>query len=229
MLAMKHRSLDNPFLDRRPSNKQTLVDMRGNLPSRGKTSPFETGIIRFLADVLVLNDIIEQAAGRPENRSSERGEADKRSCVRNVTNSCHTTVSVYYFSEDKDAEREEEEESVKVKLKDKILSTCLRGIDVLCVWECCWCWVRLQEIFALIVFDPFMELFITLCIVVNTLFMAMDHHDMDPDFAKVLKAGNYVSEFIAMPGQSIALSSSLSVFHGHFCNRMCSQIDCLKP
>jgi hypothetical protein len=32
MMAMKHRSLDNPFLDnRRPSNKQTLVDMRGNL------------------------------------------------------------------------------------------------------------------------------------------------------------------------------------------------------
>lgn len=23
--------------------------------------------------------------------------------------------------------------------------------------------------------------------------MAMDHYDMDPDFAKVLKAGNYVS------------------------------------
>jgi voltage-gated sodium channel type II alpha len=108
----------------------------------------------------------------------------------------HTTVSVYYFSEDK--EREEEEESQKVKLKDKILSTCLRGIDVLCVWECCWCWMRVQEIFALIVFDPFMELFITLCIVVNTLFMAMDHHDMDPDFEKVLKAGNYVSRLLSL-------------------------------
>lgn len=34
MMAMKHRSLDNPFLDRRPSNKQTLVDMRGNLLCR---------------------------------------------------------------------------------------------------------------------------------------------------------------------------------------------------
>lgn len=62
-----------------------------------------------------------------------------------------------------------------------------------CVWDCCWYWIRIQEILGLIVFDPFMELFITLCIVVNTLFMAMDHHNMDPDFDNVLKKGNYVS------------------------------------
>lgn len=41
-----------------------------------------------------------------------------------------------------------------------------------------------------------MELFITLCIIVNTFFMALDHHDMDPDFEKILKAGNYVSAAI---------------------------------
>lgn len=46
---------------------------------------------------------------------------------------------------------------------------------------------------ALLVFDPFVELFITLCIVVNTLFMALDHHDMDKDMERVLKTGNYVS------------------------------------
>lgn len=46
---------------------------------------------------------------------------------------------------------------------------------------------------ALIVFDPFMELFITLCIVVNTLFMAMDHHNMDKEFEAALQNGNYVS------------------------------------
>lgn len=35
-----------------------------------------------------------------------------------------------------------------------------------------------------------MELFITLCIVTNTLFMAMDHDNMDYQFEKVLKNGN---------------------------------------
>ena len=41
----------------------------------------------------------------------------------------------------------------------------------------------------------FVELFITLCIVVNTLFMALDHHDMNPDTGDMLKNGNYVSTF----------------------------------
>lgn len=98
-----------------------------------------------------------------------------------------TTVSVYYFNE------EDEEEEEKPTFKEKLFAGCLKCLDIFCVWDCCWCWVRVQETFALIVFDPFMELFITLCIVVNTLFMAMDHHDMDYDFEKVLKSGNYVS------------------------------------
>lgn len=69
----------------------------------------------------------------------------------------------------------------------------MRGIDIFCVWDCCWPWLKFQEVIALIVFDPFVELFITLCIVVNTLFMALDHHDMDKDMEKALKSGNYVS------------------------------------
>jgi voltage-gated sodium channel type II alpha len=46
---------------------------------------------------------------------------------------------------------------------------------------------------ALLVFDPFVELFITLCIVVNTLFMALDHYEMNKDMERALKSGNYVS------------------------------------
>lgn len=61
-----------------------------------------------------------------------------------------------------------------------------------CVWDCCTCWLMIQKYVALIVFDPFVELFITLCIVVNTLFMALDHHNMDPDLERALKSGNYV-------------------------------------
>lgn len=52
-------------------------------------------------------------------------------------------------------------------------------------------WVKIQDFIALLVFDPFVELFITLCIVVNTLFMALDHYDMDREMEKVLKSGNY--------------------------------------
>ena len=42
------------------------------------------------------------------------------------------------------------------------------------------------------ILDAFTDLFITICIVINTLFMAMDHHPMDQEFANILSIGNYV-------------------------------------
>ncbi|XP_055621144.1 sodium channel protein para isoform X24 [Toxorhynchites rutilus septentrionalis] len=132
--AGKIKHNDNPFIE--PSQTQTVVDMK---------------------DVMVLNDIIEQAAGR-HSRASDHGEDD-----------------------DEDGPT----------FKDKALEFLMRMIDVFCVWDCCWVWLKFQEWVSFIVFDPFVELFITLCIVVNTLFMALDHHDMDPDMEKALKSGNY--------------------------------------
>ncbi|GIY82803.1 hypothetical protein CDAR_608842 [Caerostris darwini] len=130
----KHKQPDNPFVE--PGDPRKRLDIK---------------------DVMVLNDIIEQAAGR-QSKASER-------------------------------DREEEEE--KPKFKEKCLAQCLKCIDICCIWDCCACWIYFQEFCSIIVFDPFMELFITLCIVVNTLFMAMDHHDMDEGFEAVLKNGNY--------------------------------------
>lgn len=43
--------------------------------------------------------------------------------------------------------------------------------------------------------DPFTDLAITLCIVLNTLFMALEHHKMTKDFENMLNIGNQVSEF----------------------------------
>nr|AUA17903.1 voltage gated sodium channel [Anopheles funestus] len=132
--AGKIKHNDNPFIE--PAQTQTVVDMK---------------------DVMVLNDIIEQAAGR-HSRASDHGEDD-----------------------DEDGPT----------FKDKAIEFLMKMIDIFCVWDCCWVWLKFQEGVAFIVFDPFVELFITLCIVVNTLFMALDHHDMDPDMEKALKSGNY--------------------------------------
>ncbi|XP_057653280.1 sodium channel protein para isoform X2 [Diorhabda carinulata] len=139
----KIKHLDNPFID--SNQRQTVVDMK---------------------DVMVLNDIIEQAAGR-QSGASDHG------------------VSVYYFS----AQNVDEEDEPTVK--ERLLAFVMRVIDIFCVWDCCGPWLVFQKFIALIVFDPFIELFITLCIVVNTLFMALDHHDMDRDLEKALKSGNY--------------------------------------
>lgn len=95
------------------------------------------------------------------------------------------SVSVFYFPPEDDEDGP--------TFKDRALECLFRGIDVFCVWECCYPWVKFKGWVAFIVFDPFIELFITLCIVVNTLFMALDHHDMDRDMERALKSGNYVN------------------------------------
>ncbi|XP_014646160.1 PREDICTED: sodium channel protein type 10 subunit alpha isoform X2 [Ceratotherium simum simum] len=60
------------------------------------------------------------------------------------------------------------------------------------IWECCPTWVKLKTFLFEIVTDPFAELTITLCIVVNTVFMAMEHHGMSPAFEAMLQIGNIV-------------------------------------
>uniref|UniRef100_T1JEU7 Sodium channel protein n=1 Tax=Strigamia maritima TaxID=126957 RepID=T1JEU7_STRMM len=136
----KHKHCDNPFIDQIPTNP--ALDMK---------------------DVMVLNDIIEQAARN--SRGSEHG------------------VSIYYFPTD--------EEEDGPKWKERVVAKCLKCIDIFCVWNCCACWVKFQEYLCLFVYDPFVELFITLCIVVNTLFMAMDHHEMPDEMVEFLANGNY--------------------------------------
>ncbi len=61
-------------------------------------------------------------------------------------------------------------------------------------WECSPCWHKFSHIVELFIMDAFVDLFITLCIVINTMFMAIDHAGMDKDLENTLKIGNYVSK-----------------------------------
>ncbi|KAM7063718.1 sodium channel protein type 10 subunit alpha isoform 3-T3 [Molossus nigricans] len=60
------------------------------------------------------------------------------------------------------------------------------------IWKCCPTWVKLKTLLHGIVTDPFAELTITLCIVVNTVFMAMEHHGMNSTFETMFNLGNIV-------------------------------------
>ncbi|XP_074551500.1 sodium channel, voltage-gated, type I-like, alpha isoform X2 [Halichoeres trimaculatus] len=60
------------------------------------------------------------------------------------------------------------------------------------IWKCCPAWLKIKSVVHLIVMDPFADLAITICIALNTLFMAMEYQPMDPNFAKVLYVGNLV-------------------------------------
>uniref|UniRef100_A0A671XGQ0 Sodium channel protein n=1 Tax=Sparus aurata TaxID=8175 RepID=A0A671XGQ0_SPAAU len=64
--------------------------------------------------------------------------------------------------------------------------------DAVLIWECCPQWLKFKVLVRLIVMDPFADLTITICIVLNTMFMAMEHHPMSPGFGLVLSVGNVV-------------------------------------
>uniref|UniRef100_A0A8C8VN74 Sodium channel protein n=1 Tax=Pelusios castaneus TaxID=367368 RepID=A0A8C8VN74_9SAUR len=60
------------------------------------------------------------------------------------------------------------------------------------IWDCCSTWLKVKHIVSLIVMDPFVDLAITICIVLNTLFMAMEYYPMTKHFRDVLSVGNLV-------------------------------------
>lgn len=144
--------------------------------------------------------------------------------MSNPTNAqLYDSVSVYYFPTEDDDED-------GPTFKDIALEYILKGIEIFCVWDCCWVWLKFQEWVSFIVFDPFVELFITLCIVVNTMFMAMDHHDMNPELEKVLKSGNYVS----MAGgeevkEKYATNDSLQFFTATFAIEASMKLMAMSP
>ncbi|XP_041857898.1 sodium channel, voltage-gated, type I-like, alpha isoform X1 [Melanotaenia boesemani] len=64
--------------------------------------------------------------------------------------------------------------------------------DTFLIWEFCPLWLKIKKVVKLIVMDPFTDLTITICIVLNTLFMSMEHYPINSEFSKVLTVGNYV-------------------------------------
>ncbi|KAM3604261.1 uncharacterized protein V6R79_008628 [Siganus canaliculatus] len=60
------------------------------------------------------------------------------------------------------------------------------------IWDCCPWWLQLKDWVKCMVMDPFLDLGITICIVLNTLFMALEHYPMTEEFNTMLSVGNLV-------------------------------------
>ncbi|KAM8967831.1 sodium channel protein type 5 subunit alpha-like isoform 2-T2 [Pelodytes ibericus] len=60
------------------------------------------------------------------------------------------------------------------------------------IWDCCELWIDIKNKVKFVVMDPFIDLTITICIVLNTLFMALEHYKMTDEFNNMLSIGNYV-------------------------------------
>lgn len=81
-------------------------------------------------------------------------------------------------------------EGEKISKKDWLKEKC---IQLLFGWECSPGWYKFSHYIEIFIMDAFVDLFITLCILINTLFMGMDRPGMDAQTEDMLTYGNYVS------------------------------------
>ena len=100
---------------------------------------------------MLLNDIIDRISERPDSRN------------RN------------------DNPNMDDEDEEGPKLKDIICECLKKCCGYLCILDCCHAWIKISQLMSWFVFDPFTELFITLCIAVNVIFMSLDHYSVEFD------------------------------------------------
>ena len=105
---------------------------------------------------MVLNDIINEAATGPPFSEPEQSSPPTVSAVVG-SRSTHIRPSISSLSKGdtgnnhrRTASRRkismmyEEEEGPK--LKERITDACYKGIDIFCIWDCCWAYIRLSEV-----------------------------------------------------------------------------------
>ncbi|XP_074996976.1 sodium channel protein type 5 subunit alpha-like [Calonectris borealis] len=108
-------------------------------------------------------------------------------------------LSVEYFNEALQRQRAASAVSVITSVLEELEESqrrcppCLNDFALkYLIWDCCPFWLRIKKKVAAFIKDPFIDLTITVCIVMNTLFMALEHNNMSENFKSMLNVGNLV-------------------------------------
>ncbi|XP_012411266.1 sodium channel protein type 11 subunit alpha [Trichechus manatus latirostris] len=160
-------------------------------------------------------------SGKDQAPGSDSDEDSKKTPhLLEQTKRLSQNLSVDHFDESKDPSQRQRALSavsiltITIQEQEKSQEPCLPCGENLAskylVWDCSPQWLRIKKALRTVVTDPFTELAITICIIVNTIFLAMEHHKMDNNFKQMLAAGNLV-------------------FSGIFIAEMCLKIVALDP
>ncbi|XP_055966312.1 sodium channel protein type 7 subunit alpha isoform X2 [Sorex fumeus] len=60
------------------------------------------------------------------------------------------------------------------------------------IWDCSPCWLKLKEFTHKIITNPFTDLFLVICIILNIYFLALEHYPMSEETTSLLSIGNLV-------------------------------------
>ncbi|NXI97058.1 SCN5A protein, partial [Psophia crepitans] len=108
-------------------------------------------------------------------------------------------LSVEYFNEALQRQRAASAVSIITSVLEELEESqqrcppCLKDFALkYLIWDCCPLWLKIKKKVAAFIKDPFIDLTITVCIVMNTLFMALEHNNMSDNFKSMLNVGNLV-------------------------------------
>ncbi|XP_057883464.1 sodium channel protein type 2 subunit alpha-like isoform X8 [Melospiza georgiana] len=196
-LLSVHGSLFSP----RPSSRTSLFSFRGDGRERGSENEFADDEHSTFEDNSSRRGSLFVPRRHAERRSSNISQASGTTTEIGIKNRRTSSYQIpMELLEDPDlreramsladviTNRMEELEGSRQKCPpcwDKFAHTFL-------IWDCCEPWLKVKSIVEFIVMDPFVDLAVTVCIVLNTLFMAMEHYPMTNQFETVLTVGNLV-------------------------------------
>ncbi|XP_036740271.2 sodium channel protein type 3 subunit alpha isoform X5 [Manis pentadactyla] len=196
------------------SPHQSLLSIRGSLFSPRRNS--KTSIFSFrgrVKDVGSENDFADDEHSTFEDSESRRdslfvphrhGERRNSNGTTTETEVRKRRLSSYQISMDMLEDSSGRQRAVSIasiltntmeeleESRQKCPPCWYRFANVFLIWDCCDAWLKIKHLVNLIVMDPFVDLSITICIVLNTLFMAMEHYPMTGQFSSVLTVGNLV-------------------------------------
>ncbi|XP_037844358.1 sodium channel protein type 11 subunit alpha isoform X2 [Chlorocebus sabaeus] len=150
----------------------------------------------------------ESGKGQPPGSDSDE-DSPKKPQLLEQTKRLSQNLSLDHFDEHRDPLQRQRALSavsiltITMKEQEKSQEPCLPCGENLAskylVWNCCPPWLCIKKVLRTVMTDPFTELAITICIIINTVFLAMEHHKMEASFEKMLNTGNLVftSIFIA--------------------------------
>lgn len=90
----------------------------------------------------------------------------------------------------------EVEEPVKKDSKRTCCSCCLSCLRLVCSCDCCGCWKRLKQGLLSFVSDPFFDVFIIICIVINVVFVTIEYYPMSVKYEEMIALAVMIFSFI---------------------------------
>ncbi|XP_056879307.1 sodium channel protein type 4 subunit alpha B isoform X1 [Takifugu flavidus] len=159
------------------------------LRTAGKTYMIFFVVVIFLGSFYLINLILAVVA----MAYAEQNEATLAEAKEKEEEYIHILEALKKREEEQAARKEPHSTVEDFEDDHRLCPPCWYAFaNIFLKWDCCGCWRHLKECLYAIVMDPFVDLGITICIILNTVFMAMEHYPMSADFEELLSVGNLV-------------------------------------